>query len=164
MQAKDAIKSALNSTQNMLEMYLSDLSDADLLVRPVPNANHIAWQLGHLILSEPELVHMELADAAYPKLPAGFEEQHSKETAAVDPPKGFRSKAEYLALAKEVRRATLALLDKMSDADLGRASTGKMAKWTPTLADLFLLLSTHTMMHAGQFTVVRRKLGKPVLM
>ena len=35
---------------------------------------------------------------------------------------------------------------------------------TPTLADLFLMLSTHTMMHAGQFTVVRRKLGKPVLM
>ena len=31
------------------------------------------------------------------------------------------------------------------------------------LADLFLMLGTHTMMHAGQFTVVRRKLGKPVL-
>src|SRR5919201_5668199 len=112
MQAKDVVRSALNSTQNMLEMYLSDLSDADLLVRPVPNANHIAWQLGHLIISEPELVHMELPDAAYPKLPAGFAEQHSRETAGVDPPKGFRTKAEYLALAKQVRGATLALLDK----------------------------------------------------
>jgi len=164
MQAKDAIKSALKSTQRMLEMYLADLSDADLLVRPIPNANHIAWQLGHLINSEPELVHMELPDAPYPNLPAGFAEQHSKETAAVDPPKGFRTKAEYLALAKETRGATIALLDKMSDAEVGRASTGKMAKWAPTLADLFLMLSTHTMMHAGQFTVVRRKLGKPLLM
>jgi len=161
VQAKDALKSALNSTQNMLGMYLADLSDADLLVRPVPNANHIAWQLGHMIKSEPELIHMELADAAYPKLPAGFEEQHSKESAAVDPPKGFRTKAEYLALAKEIRAATLALLDKV---DVSRASTGKMAKWAPTLADLFLMLSTHTMMHVGQFTVVRRKLGKPLLM
>ena len=35
--------------------------------------------------------------------------------------------------AKEVRGATLALLDS---ADVGRASTGKMAKWAPTLADL----------------------------
>jgi DinB superfamily len=161
VQAKDAIKSALNSTQSMLGMYLADLSDADLLVRPVPNANHIAWQLGHLINSEPELIHMELPDAPYPKLPAGFAEQHSKTTAAVDPPKGFGTKAEYLALAKEVRTATLALLDRV---DVSRASTGKMAKWAPTLADLFLMLSTHTMMHAGQFTVVRRKLGKPLLM
>jgi hypothetical protein len=104
---------------------------------------------------------MELPDAAYPKLPAGFAEQHTKESAAVDPPKGFRTKSEYLALAKEVRGATLALLDRV---DVGRASTGKMAKWAPTLADLFLMLSTHTMMHAGQFTVVRRKLGKPLLM
>jgi hypothetical protein len=164
VQAKDAIKSALNSTQNMLEMFVSDLSDADLLVRPVPNANHIAWQLGHLISSEPGIVHMELPDVAYPNLPAGFEQQHSKEMAAVDPPKGFLTKAEYLALAKQVRGATLALLDKVSDADLDRPSTGRMAKWTPRLADMFLLLSSHTMMHAGQFSVVRRKLGKPVLM
>jgi hypothetical protein len=28
---------------------------------------------------------------------------------------------------------------------------------------LFLLLAHHDLMHAGQFTVVRRKLGKPVL-
>src|SRR4029077_4502167 len=52
MQAKEVIKTALQSTQNMLSTYLGDLSDADLLVRPVPAANHIAWQLGHLIQSE----------------------------------------------------------------------------------------------------------------
>lgn len=164
MQAKDAIKSALKQTQGTLEMFLSDLSDADLLVRPVPNANHIAWQLGHLITAEAGLVHMELPDAAYPKLPEGFEQQHSKETAAMDPPKGFLTKGEYIALAKQARGTTVALLDTLSDADLERACTGRMAKWTPKLADLLLLVSSHTMMHAGQFSVVRRKLGKPVLM
>ena len=48
------------------------LSDADLLVRPAPSANHIAWQLGHLVLAEPFLIRTELPDAAYPELPAGF--------------------------------------------------------------------------------------------
>lgn len=163
MQAKDTIKAALNSTQNMLEMYVSDLSDADLLVRPVPNANHIAWQLGHLINSVPHLVKTELPDAAYPAPPAGFAEQHAKETAAVEPPMGFRTKAEYLALSKQMHAATLAVVDKLTDADLDRPCTGQMAQWAPKLADLLLMLSTHTMMHAGQFTVVRRKLGKPVL-
>ena len=61
------------------------------------------------------------------------------------------------------RAATLAAVDNLSDADLDRASTGMMAKFAPTLADLLILVSNHTLMHAGQFTVVRRKLGKPVL-
>ena len=98
MDAKDAIGSALGSAQHMLEWYLSDLSDADLLVRPVPAANHIAWQLGHLINSEPHLIRMELPDAAYPALPAGFAEQHDKGAASQDPPTGFGTKQQYLDL------------------------------------------------------------------
>ena len=76
---------------------------------------------------------------------------------------GFLTKAEYVDLAKQMRTATLANLAKLSDADLDRASTGRMAQFAPKLADIFLLVSNHTLMHAGQFSVVRRKLGKPVL-
>ena len=38
-----------------------------------------------------------------------------------------------------------------------------MARLAPTLGALFFLMASHEMMHAGQFTVVRRQLGKPVL-
>jgi uncharacterized damage-inducible protein DinB len=161
MNAKDAIQAALGSAQHMLEWFVSDLSDADLLVRPVPGANHIAWQLGHLINAEPHLIRMELPDATYPELPAGFAQQHSKETATSDA--GFRPKGEYLEWSKKMRGATRAVLDTLTDADLDRPSTGRMAKFAPRLADMFILVANHTMMHAGQFTVVRRKLGKPVL-
>jgi hypothetical protein len=51
----------------------------------------------------------------------------------------------------------------MSDADLDKPTAGDMAKYAPTLGGLFLLQANHTLMHAGQFTVVRRKLGKPVV-
>lgn len=163
MNAKDAIKTALLSTQNMLTMYLSDLSDADLLVRPVPGANHIAWQLGHLIAAEVHLGGPAFSSDTYPPLPAGFPEQHNKTTAASDSPAGFRKKEEYLGLFKQIREATLTALAKMPDADLDRPTTGDMAKFAPTTGALILLLANHTLMHAGQFTVLRRKLGKPVL-
>jgi hypothetical protein len=163
MHAKDAIKSALLSTQQMVGMYLGDLSDADLLERPVPAANHIAWQLGHLIASEVHLIKETLPNAVYPELPSGFAERHNKATSALNPPKGFGTKAEYLGLFGKVRGATLAALDKLSDADLDRPTQGNMAQFAPKLGDLFLLVSNHVLMHAGQFTVVRRKLGKPVL-
>ena len=72
MKATDAIALALTSTRDVMSFYLGDLSDADLLVRPVAGANTIAWQLGHLINSEAFLLREELPDAVYPELPAGF--------------------------------------------------------------------------------------------
>jgi hypothetical protein len=162
MNAKDAITTALTGTQNLLNWYLSDLSDDDLLVRPVPAANHIAWQLGHLIQSEQMLLG-QLPGAAYPALPAGWADQHGKSAAAIDPPKGFAAKTEYLTQFNKTREATLGTLAKMSDADLDKPTQGNMAQFAPTLGALLVLQSNHTLMHAGQFTVVRRNLGKPVL-
>jgi uncharacterized damage-inducible protein DinB len=163
MKANQVLETALSSTQFLTTQYLSDLSDADLLVRPTPGANHIAWQLGHVIASEIHLVRSQLPDAAYPELPAGFAEQHGKETAAQEPPKGFLSKQQYLDLFNRVREASKTAVAKLSDADLDRPSTGNMAAFAPTLGSFLLLIANHTMMHSGQFSVVRRKLGKPVL-
>jgi hypothetical protein len=163
MNAKDALRTSLAATKDLLNSYLSDLSDADILVRPVPGANHVAWQLGHLIGAEGWLVKQGVPDAAYPELPAGFMERHSKETAAVDPPKGFATKAEYLALFNKMRDATLANLERLSESDLDRATQGSMAKFAPTAGVMLVLVANHTLMHAGQFTVLRRKLGKPIL-
>ena len=157
------IETALTSTQNIVPMYLGDLTDADLLVRPVPGANHIAWQFGHLIASEIQLVRSQLSNTAYPELPAGFAEQHGKETSAQEPPKGFGGKEQYVTLFNRVREATKAAVAKLSDADLDRPTTGQMAQFAPTLAAFLMLVSNHTLMHVGQFTAVRRKLGKPVL-
>src|SRR5437762_14371911 len=103
MNAKDAVKTALTSTQNLLTMYLGDLADADLLVRPVPGANHIAWQVGHLIHSEKQLTTQELPDAAYPELPAGFGERHANKNAGAEATQGFATKAEYLDLFNRTR-------------------------------------------------------------
>ena len=102
-------------------------------------------------------------DAAYPELPAGFMDAYGAEGAKKDGPEGFLTKAEYLALFDAERTATIAALAKLSDADLDKPTTGQMAQFAPTLGHLFIAASNHTLMHAGQFTVVRRKLGKPVL-
>jgi hypothetical protein len=163
MQGVEAIRTALNSTRHIVTWFLSDLSDADLLVRPTPGANHIAWQIGHLIASERDFIAKEFPGAAAPELPAGFAKQHGKETQLQDPPKGFGSKDEYVDLFGKVRGATLAALGGLSDADLDRPTTGPMASFAPTLGALLLLVSNHSLMHGGQFSVVRRKLGKPVL-
>lgn len=163
MTAVKAIQTALAMTQKDLEWFLSDFSDADMFVRPVPGANHAAWQMGNIIIGDIFLVREELPDAKFPELPAGFLEKHSSENAKDDGPAGFLSKDGYLKLFAAVRAATIAAVGSVTDADLDKPSKGSMKDFAPTLAALFIMTSNHTHMHAGQFSVIRRKLGKPVL-
>jgi hypothetical protein len=163
MNASSAIQTTLASTQNIFNMYLADLSDADLLVRPVPGANHIAWQLGHLIAAEVLLAGPQMPTVEYPALSAGFQEQYSKKGAGDDSPSHFLSKDEYVKMFNNVRDITKAAVAKLSEQDLDGPTTGSMAQFAPKVGDLLILVANHTLMHAGQFSVVRRKLGKPVL-
>lgn len=162
MNAKEALAFLLKSNRWLTQTYLSDLSDADLLVRPVPGANHIAWQLGHFIAAEATLFLPHVPGAKPPVLPPGFAEQHSKETAAAEPTAGFLTRQEYLSLADTVRGATLAALDGLTEADLDKDS-GLGWDLVPTVGSVFVTIANHELMHTGQFTVVRRRLGKPVL-
>ena len=101
MNAKDAVRATMNTADFMVESYLSDITPEEMLVRPAPSANHLAWQLGHLISAETRLVEVA-APGSMPALPEGFAERHTKDTAASDNPADFLSKDEYLQLAKSV--------------------------------------------------------------
>src|SRR5882757_11231571 len=116
MNIKDAVRQQFAVSDFFVENYLSDITPAEMLVRPAPGANHVAWQLGHLISAETRLVEAA-APGSMPALPEGFAERHSKDTAASDNPADFLSKDEYLKLAKSTRAATLKSLESISDAD-----------------------------------------------
>ena len=77
MNGREAIQRALKSTQRFAGWYVEDLTDDELLVRPVPGANHIAWQLGHLIYAE-TMMGSQLPGAKYPEVPASEAAFHSK--------------------------------------------------------------------------------------
>jgi uncharacterized damage-inducible protein DinB len=162
MNTKAAIRANMDLGLMVLNTYISDLSDADLLRRPGPGCNHLAWQLGHLINSEAFLLNMVCPGQAA-TLPEGFAAQHAKEASASDDPAKFRTKQEYVDLFQRVRASTLAALEKLSDADLDRPSPESFRERFPTVGHMLTLIASHPTMHAGQFVVVRRLLGKPVL-
>jgi hypothetical protein len=139
---------------------LDDLKAGDLMLRPVPDANHIAWQWGHLIASERRLVEAA-APGSMPELPAGFAERHTKDTATSDNPADFCTREEYERIGSEVRAGTLRALDKLSDADFDKPVSGKVPPFIKRAGDCFLTIGAHWGGHAGQWVVVRRKLGLP---
>lgn len=161
MQTKDAIKQTYEFSQMVMNGYLGDFTDEDLLNRPGEGCNHLAWQMGHLINSECNLLNMVAPGAAI-ELPEGFAEKHGKENC--DSNEGFHTKAEYLELFGKVKAATFAALDGMSDEDLDKPGPEDMRQFCPTVGSMFVLIGTHVMMHAGQIVPIRRKLGKPIVM
>jgi hypothetical protein len=161
MDIKQAIAFNLSSSEFLVNAYLADLDSKDLLVRPVPGANHIAWQLGHLIVAERFLVERGLP-GVMDELPAGFADRHKKSTAASDNASDFLSKEEYLELAKKVRANTLRVAESLEPADFDKPASGG-PPFVKKVGDAFLFISGHWLMHAGQWAVIRRKLGRPPL-
>src|SRR5258708_456667 len=135
MNTKEAIVAVLKSNQDMLNWYVSDMNDADFMVRPVPGANHIAWQMGHLTGFENGLLSGVLPYATAVELPPGFKEKHDSKTASSDNPKDFFSRDEYMSLFNKVREGTISAVGKMSESEREKASPADMAKWAPTLND-----------------------------
>jgi hypothetical protein len=159
--AKYIIKHGIEMAQQVLTAYVSDLTDAELMMRPAPGANHVAWQLGHLVASDHGM--LAAAGCPVPDLPDGFVETYTKETAGVDDPGRFHTKAEYMDLLATRCAAALEALDAASDEDLDQPAPESMREYAPTMGTLFNLIGMHTFMHGAQFVVLRRKLGKPVL-
>jgi len=160
--ASQALKESMATPEMVCNGYLADLTDADLFVRPVDGANHIAWQLGHLISGERSMIE-SVCPGSMPALPEGFAEKHTKETASNDDPSAFCSKDEYLKLAAEQRAATKAALAKLSDEDLDKPAPESMKQIASNVAGMFSMQPTHWLMHAGQWAVTRRKLGRAPL-
>lgn len=98
-----------------------------------------------------------------PALPAGFAEKYTPETSKLDSPASFHPKSVYMDVFEQQRSATLRALDKLTDADLDKPGPEKFREWLKTVGEVFVMQGTHWLMHAGQWAVTRRKLGrKPI--
>jgi uncharacterized damage-inducible protein DinB len=163
MNVKESIRSNIEFADKVVQAYLGDLTDEELLIRPVEGTNHIAWQLGHLVSSEHSVIEA-VAPGKMPALPEGFAEKHKKQTATSDNPADFQKKDEYLRLMKEQREGTMAALESMSDEELDKPNPDEnMRPFFPKVADLFNMACTHPLMHCGQWAIIRRKTGRPPL-
>jgi hypothetical protein len=101
------------------------------------------------------------APGSMPALPEGFAERHRRDGPVSDNAAEFLSKDEYLRLAKQVRDGTLQVLDRFSDDDFDKPVTARVPPFVKYAGDCFATIGPHWSLHAGQWVVLRRKLGRP---
>jgi hypothetical protein len=146
----------------LLEMTLADFSDADLFVRPVPGANHAMWQLGHLATST-AFFAAAIPGGKSPEIPADWKDKFGKGASTADDPKAFPSRAEVMKALAASKDAVLAATKNLKWEDLEKSGPDQLKSFAPTIGHLVHVIGSHWTMHVGQFQVIRRKLGKPVL-
>jgi len=162
MNAIEAIKGSM-AMGDMISMgYLGDLNDEEMMHRPDPKANHIKWQIGHLLASDNRIINDCCADAV-PSLPEGFAEKYSVEKSSSDNSAEFDSKETLLGIYETQKTAIHAALEKLSESDLDRGTPDSMKEYAPTVGAGFNMVGMHWVMHAGQWAVIRRQLGRKPL-
>jgi hypothetical protein len=102
----ELIADNLRRNLELLKMTLADFSDADMMVRPCPGANHALWQLGHLVNGEVSMLKACNAGAA-PELPAAMAEKFNAKTAGLNDASAFLPKAKLLELLGKARASTV---------------------------------------------------------
>lgn len=162
MDARDAIKNSIEMGKMVCMAYVGDMSSEELMKRPHADANHINWQLGHLIAAEHQMIE-GCFPGAMPALPDGFAEKYSKETTKNDDASAFLSKEELLAVFETQRTGTLLKLETLTDEDLEKPGPESMRSFAPNVAAIFNMQGSHWLMHAGQWAILRRELGKPIV-
>ncbi len=162
MNAVDALKSNIQMADMICGAYLGDLSNEDLMQRPHSGCNHLNWQLGHLVSSDNSMFNGMFA-GEMPALPEGFAEKYSKENKDSDDPAAFCTKDELMEIHQAQRAAVMAKLDSLSDADLDAPGPESLRSFAPTVGAVLAMLGSHWIMHAGQWVIVRRELGKDVV-
>ena len=162
MNANEAIKMNLDCADMVCGAYLGDLTNEEAMKRPHAGCNHINWQLGHLITSDHGMCVGCVPDSL-PALPEGWAEKYSKETANSDNAADFVPKDELMAYFQNQRKAITEVLAGLSEEQLGAASPESFQSYAPTVGAVFSMIGSHWLMHAGQWVVVRRELGREIV-
>jgi hypothetical protein len=148
-------------TKAMVNMFLADFSEADMMFRPVKSANHAVWQLGHLANSTRNMV---VGCDPSVKFPFEDDTRFGKSKASVDDPAFFPNKTEILARFDQALEIAAAWVATLTDADFAKPTPERMHRFAPTVGAAAILVASHPFLHLGQFTVARRALGKPHVM
>ncbi len=162
MNAIEAIKSNMATAELISLAYLEDLSDVEMMHRPDPACNHIKWQMGHLLGSDNQMINGCCPDAIAP-LSVEFVEKYTKEQAASDDPADFDTKQALLDVYQSQKKAILGVLATLSESDLDKPTMESIRAYAPTVGAAFNMIGLHWTMHAGQWAVIRRQLGRAPL-
>ena len=147
----------LESTRQMTMGLLETLADEHWLAQPCADANHAAWVVGHLALSDHDFA--ESVHEAQPALPESWKGIFGMKSKPSTDASVYPSRGELMSALGEQRAALIAGFEALSDERLLEPIEGEMGQFIYNRAVMMSFAAAHEWFHVGQVAVVRRSLG-----
>ncbi len=161
--AKDMILEQLGIGQFLLEKFTADLSDDEYFKIPAEGANHPAWIIGHIAVSEDSLV--AAATGGEKEIAESLQELFKGGSKCVADAATYPTRTEIDELFKTSRARTVEALKAADESTWGNPSPEGFSKDVfPTMGTIWGMQGTHQFWHIGQLTVCRAVLKKPAVL
>ncbi len=164
MNTIDFIKMSLESSKGWAMGLIGDMQDSPLTQPTSNGGNHPLWVIGHLARAESDLLDGFILGKPnrFPDLESTFGMGSTPTTDESQYP----SMDELMGKFEEVRAASLAHLDTLSEADLDKPSHApeEFGAFFGTVGACYAAMTTHVSFHAGQVADARRAAGRSPLM
>lgn len=163
MKTTDYIRTLLEGSKGWTMGLINDMKDSPVTQPTANGGNHTAWVLGHLIHSESNLLDIFILgkENRFPELA-----NCSMKTEPSTNPDDYLPMDELFAKFEEIRSASLAHLDTLSDEDLTAKSHApeEFGPMFSTVGGVYGAMCIHVAFHGGQVAVCRRAAGREPLM
>ena len=158
MDVREVLCGSWLASRRMLELVLTDVTEADSVARGAENINPIRWQVGHLAASA--RFTAKLIDPAldWPDREP-FRAMFGRGSTLLDDPRDYPPLAELKTKETEAVDAVLASLQGIDVAKL-EAAAQLSETWQLPLWNAVVFLGEHAAYHAGQIAHIRAKVLK----
>jgi len=144
------------------QLLTGDVADESMADQPFTGANHPAWILGHLRVSEDAALRLldvesDCPSQWYDLFEPGTEPQPDRQS--------YPSKNELLVGLKKGHRQLVAAVRNVAAEDAARPNpVDVLQPWLATFGDVLAhVLATHPAIHCGQLAAWRRGMGLPIV-
>lgn len=164
MNTIEYIKLSLEISRGWAMGLIADMQEMPLVQPTAKGGNHPLWVLGHIVWAESNLLDCFIQGKPnrFPDVELKFGMGTTPSTDASQYP----SMDELMSKFEEIRAASLAYLDTMSEEDLERPSNApeEFGPGFAKVAGCFTAMTIHPIFHAGQVADARLVAGKQPLL
>lgn len=161
---KDHLAERLTIARNWTTGLIADIDERTWFDPPSPGVGHVAWQLGHLAVSQIVLVHVRCFDKKNTDhAPENYLKLFGRGSEPVAGASNYPSIPDIRSFFNRLQTESLQLISTLDDASLNSPAYGDPHPLFSTKAGAIGTAAMHETFHAGQIALIRRLQGKKPL-
>lgn len=154
----------LEKARNWTKSLIADIEPDRWYEMAAPGVGHVAWQLGHLAVSQVALIHMRCFDKPLDACIApALRDTFGRGSTPITDASAYPSVDDVKALFESIQHESIEMIRGLSDSELEAKPGVDPHPHFSTKAGAINTAAMHETFHAGQIAMIRRMWGRAPL-